>query len=161
GEDTAVKKKNHGGAPDGEGTAPCVPFCPHPPWLPRRRGGPLVHKIFAPPVGGRLQRRGGVAPLSLVRQREGVVAPSATPRVVSAAARARRQRLNVDGDRGDCILGNCGAVREYDGYRLADITNLVIRHNWLLEWLQFRQRMEPHRNDRHRVADIRPRDDGM
>ena len=66
----------------------------------------------------------------------------------------RRQRLDVDVDGVERILGERGAVGQHDRDRLADIADLVVRDHRLLERLEGRQRLQPHRNDRHPLAHI-------
>ncbi len=56
---------------------------------------------------------------------------------------------------------SAGAVRQHDGDRLADIAHLVFGNDGLGYRLELRQRLQPHGNARHRMADILRRDDAV
>ena len=65
----------------------------------------------------------------------------------------RRKRLDIDGDRLQCILGQRDAVGDHDRDRLADKANLVGGDDRLHVTLGRRQRIVPQRNRRY-LADI-------
>ena len=65
------------------------------------------------------------------------------------------QRLDVDLDQAERILGNAGSVGEHERDRFADITHLRLGDHRLAEPLEFRQRLQPHRHARHALPDIR------
>ncbi len=66
----------------------------------------------------------------------------------------RGQRLDVDLDQAERVLGNAGSVGEHERDRLADIAHLRLRDHRLAEPLEFRQRLQPHRHARHALADV-------
>ena len=77
----------------------------------------------------------------------------------SRKIRDRRQRIDIDIDRAQRVLGDGGAVGKHHRQRLADIANLVARHDRLPECLEFRHRLQPHWHARRRLAQIGRRDD--
>ena len=72
----------------------------------------------------------------------------------------RRQRLDVDRDRLQRVLGERRAVGHHDRDRLADVAHLADGDDRLLVALELGQRLLPQRNVRH-VADIGRRDHGV
>ncbi len=70
----------------------------------------------------------------------------------------RRQRLDLDVDERQRVLGNGGRVGEHERDRLADVTHLALRYHRLRERLEIRQRLQPHGDARHAVAHILGRD---
>ncbi len=139
----------------------CVPFGEQAARLHRHGRMALDAEMLAAGIGRVLERRFGVAAhgrhgvgdigADLLEQQHVVLARR-------VAIRHRRQRLDIDHDRFERILGNRRAVRHDDGDRLADIAHLVVGDDRLLVALELRQRLLPQRNFRH-VADIRRRDD--
>ena len=73
----------------------------------------------------------------------------------------RRQRLDIDLDQPERVLGDCRRVGERERDRLADVTHFAFRDHRLRERLEFRQRLQPHGHARHIVAHIRGRDHAM
>ena len=66
----------------------------------------------------------------------------------------RGQGLDVEPDRLERILPQCNALRQHDRHGLADIAHLVMRQHRLLVGFEFRQRLEPHRYDRHSARHV-------
>ena len=73
----------------------------------------------------------------------------------------RRQRLDLDRDRFQRVLADGDAVGQHHGDRLADIAHLVVRDHRLLERLELRQRLQPHRDDRRAARHVGRGDDRM
>ena len=68
-----------------------------------------------------------------------------------------RQRLNVEGDRLQRILGNSRVFGQHHGNRLADVAHLLIGDDRLLELPEGGQLVQPQWNGRHGAAEIRRR----
>ena len=75
------------------------------------------------------------------------------------ALRHGRQRLDVQSDGIACVFGECRAVGEHDGNRLADEPHLAIGDHRRLEKGQLRQGKQADRDARHRASDLGRRDD--
>ena len=85
------------------------------------------------------------------------------PDVVAPGGRAvddRGQRLDVERDGVERILGGAGAFRQHDRDRLPDIADLAVRDDRLFERLELRRGFLPQRNPRDRRADVGRGDDG-
>ena len=63
----------------------------------------------------------------------------------------RRQRLDLDLDQPDRVLGDAGAVGQHHRDRLADIAHLRLGDHRLHEGLEIRQRLQPERDARDRL----------
>ena len=153
----AVEEQHLGAAADRELPARGVPLGEQAARLHRQRHVPRGAEALAPGVGRVLERGGGVAAHgaegdrlvgALVREQQRVVARR------RVAVGDRRQRLDIDLDQAERILGDAGAVGEHDGNGFADITYFGFRDHRLPERLEIRQRLQPHRHPRHPVADI-------
>ncbi len=72
----------------------------------------------------------------------------------AAAIGDRRQRIDVDLDQAQRILGNAGGIGQHEGEDLADIAYLVFGNHRLSERLEIRQWLQPHGDARDAVADI-------
>jgi hypothetical protein len=73
----------------------------------------------------------------------------------------RRERVDGDPDRIECVLGGGRAFGQYDREGLADVADLVVGDDGLLERLEGRGGVLPQRNSRNRRADLGRRDDGV
>src|SRR5262249_60798156 len=73
---------------------------------------------------------------------------------------ARRQGLDREGDGIEGVLGGGGTLRQHDRDGLADVADLVVGDDGLLERLEGGRGVLPQRNGRDRGADLRRRDDG-
>jgi hypothetical protein len=78
-----------------------------------------------------------------------------------AAVGDRRQRLDLDLDQAERILGNGRRVGEHDRDGLAHVAHLGLGDHRLSERLEIRQRLQPHGDARHAIADIPGRDHAM
>ena len=119
--------------------------------------------MLAAHIAGVLERRIGVAAHRRQRDHEIRAGRLEQQTVTLARARAichRRQRLDVELDRLQRILGGAGAVRHDHGDRLADIAHLVAGDDRLLIGRERRQQLLPHGDDRD-LADIGCGDDRM
>jgi hypothetical protein len=73
----------------------------------------------------------------------------------------RRQRFNIDFDQPERIFGDAGAVGEHKGEHLADVAHLGLGDHRLPERFEIRQRLQPHGNAGHAVADVLGREHAM
>ena len=128
--------------------------------LERQRHMALHRKAFAPGVVGLGKSRGRIAADRAVADREIAAVPSNSR--VSFACRLvavghRRQRLDVDTDQVERVLGDRRAVGQHDRDRLADIADLAVGDDRLVKGFELRQRLQPDRDPRHRARPYRPR----
>ncbi len=164
GQDAAVGEQHLGGARQRQPPARRVPLGKQPARLHGQRGVALRAETFAPRIGRVLERRGGVAKHGAELHRDVAALIFEQQRFVLRRAlpgRHGRQRLDVDFDRAQRILGDASAVGQHHGQRLADIAHLVARHDRLAERLELRHRLQPHRHQWDGMAEIGRGDDGM
>ena len=124
--------------------------------LHRHRAVALHLEMLAADVRRIFERRIGVAERG--RDRPGDVAAGFFEQENIGLARGiavdhRGKRLDIDGDRLQCILGQRDAVGDHDGDRLADKADLVGGDDRLHVTLGRRQRVVPQRNRRY-LADV-------
>ena len=107
-----------------------IPFGQQPARLHRHRAVALHLEALAADVGRARESGVGVAAHAGEREREIAACRLEQQDVVASrggAVHDRRQRLDVERDRVERILGDGGAVRQHDRDRLADIAHLVVR----------------------------------
>ena len=73
----------------------------------------------------------------------------------------RRQRFNIDFDQPQRIFGDPCGIGEHEGEHLADVAHLGLGDHRLPERFEIRQRLQPHGNARHAVADVLGREHAM
>ncbi len=162
GEDAPVVERHLGGTMDGEVPLLLIPFGQKSARFHRHRGETLHGECLEPDVTGAAERRFGVA---LLRGKGDDPVRSGCleqQRVVAAgriAVRDRRQRLDVEFDCLQRILGGAGALRHHNGDRFADIAHLIVGDHRLLIGLERRQQFLPHRDDRD-LAEVGGREHG-
>jgi hypothetical protein len=75
-----------------------------------------------------------------------------------AAVGDGRQRLDLDLDQAERVLGDGRGLGQHDRDGLAHVAHLGLGDHRLSERLEIRQRVQPHGDARHAVADILGRD---
>ena len=121
----------------------------------------LGAETLAPDVRRVGERRGGVAAHGAELDREiGALVLEQKRSVLRrrAAVGDRRQRLDLDLDQAERVLGNGRGLGEHDRDGLAHVAHLGLCDHRLSERLEIRQRLQPHGDARHAVADILGRD---
>ena len=164
GQDAAVGEQHLCGARQRQPPARRVPFGEQAARLHGQRGVALGAEALAPRIGRVFERRVGIAEHGAEFHREIAAFVFKQQRFVLRRAlpvRDGRQRLDVDFDGAERVLGDAGAVGQHHGQRLADIAHLVARHDRLAEGFELRHRLQPHRHQRDCIAEIGRGDDGM
>ena len=163
-QDAAVGEQHLCGARQRQPPARRIPFGEQAARLHGQRGVALGAETLAPRIGCVFECRRGVAKHSAEFHRDVAAFVFEQQRFVfrrDLPGRNGRQRLDVDFDSAERILGNAGAVGEHHGQRLADIAHLVARHDRLTEGLELRHRLQSHRNQRDCITEIGRGDDRM
>ena len=118
---------------------------------------PLGAKALAPDIGGVPECGGGITEDRMELDCEiGALVLEQQCCILRGrvAVGDRRQRFDIDFDQPQCILGNPGGIGEHEGEHLADVAHLGLGDHRLPERFEIRQRLQPHGNARHAVADI-------
>ena len=125
---------------------------------------PLRAKALAPDIGRAGKCRGGIAAHRAEPHREIGTRLFEEQRLIvrrRAAVGDRRQRFDLGLDQAECVLGYAGSVGEHDRNRLSDVAHFGLGDHRLSEALELRQRLQPHGDARHAVADLLGRDHGV
>ena len=163
-ERAAVEEQDLGAARQGEMPARGIPFRQQATGLHRQCHVPRGAEALAPDIGRVLERGGGIAAHRVELDGEVGALVLEQQRFIlrrDVTVGDRRQRLDVDIDERERVLGDAGALGEHQRDRLADIAHLGFRDHGLPERLEFRQRLQSHGNAGHAVADIPRGDHGM
>ena len=153
----AVEEQHLGAARNGEPPTRAIPFRQQPARLHRQRHVPLGAQALAPDVGRILECGCGIPAHRVELDREVAALVLEQERGVlrrRVAVGDRRQRLDVDLDQPERVLGDAGSVGEHDRQRLADVTHLAVRDHGLPERLEVRQWLQPHGDARHALAHV-------
>ena len=155
-QDAAVVERHLGDAGDRHVAFGRVPFGEQAARLHGHRGEALHLEALAAGVGRVPERCVGVAFDG--RQRDDLDCGRwpRTARLLPVAGRGavcdRRQRLDVERDQFERVLGQRLGVGDDDGDRLADVAHFVLGDDRLLERLELRQQLLPHGDDRESPA---------
>src|SRR5262249_35838375 len=153
------------GPPENGGPQVCsAPLRNQPARLHRHRAVTLHREFFAAHESGVLECAVRVAAHARKRERAVRARRFEQQAAIGPRGRAggdRRQRLDRDRDRIQRVLGRGGTLGENEGERLADVADLVVGDDRLLERLELRGRILPQRNRRYHRADLGGRDDGV
>ena len=125
---------------------------------------PLGAEALAPDVGCVLECGGGIAEDRMELDGEIGALVLEQQRCVlrgRVAVGDRRQRFNIDVDQPERIFGDACAVGEHEGEHLADVAHLGLGDHRLPERFEIRQRLQPHGNAGHAVADVLGREHAM
>jgi hypothetical protein len=125
---------------------------------------PLHPEVLAPRIGSVAAGRGGVAQDGMELDRQVAARFLEQQRLIlrrCVPVGHRRQRLDDDVDRLQGVLGERSALRQHHCERLAHIADFGVGDDRLGEGLELRQRLQPHRNPRDGVVQIRRRDDAV
>ena len=159
-----VEERDLGGAVDGQLTARRIPFRQQPARLHRDGAVALDREALAANVCRAVESGIGIAAQAGEGEREIAACGLEQSDVVAPGGRAvddRGERLDVERDGVERILGGAGAFRQHDRDRLPDIADLAVCDDRLFEPLEFRRGFLPQRNPRDRRADVGCGDDGV
>ena len=163
-QDAPVEEGDLGRAEDCQLPARRIPLGKKPARLHRHRAVTLHREFFAAHEGSACERALRVT--AHAAERERAVRPRGFEQQAAVGPRGcaggdRRQRLDVDRDRVERVLGRGGAFSQHDRDRLTDIADLVMGDDRLLERREGRRGILSQRNGRHRRAKIGRGDDGV
>src|SRR5262249_55967840 len=162
GQNAPVEEGDFGRAEDSELQVCSVPLREQPARLHRYGAVTLHREFFAAHESGVLECAVRVAAHAGKRERavracgfeqEATISPR------GGAGGDRRQRLDRDLNGVERVLGCGGTLGEHEGERLADVADLVVGDDRLLERLELRGRILPQRDGWYHRAHVRGGDD--